>query len=451
VKRFRTSELARRALLLIFGILISASSAKAQSTLYAADGSGGNANCQLYTLDPSNGSVLQTIGPIGFPITGLAFDPTTEVLYGSVSNNSPAAGNLVTIDPATGTGTLVGSFGVSGTTGTQTMADLTFASDGTLYGWAEQSQKRLYTIDKTSGTATEVGPSGLTHTVGSGLAANSSNVLYFAGDNANGKLRIIDRTTGAPTDVVTMSGAPIPDGRIPAMAFSPTDTLYAGDLEGGGGGGVSHLITISTSTGVITDIGASVNGLDAIAFAPALQLNAAVSRKTHGTGTFDVNLPLTGEPGVECRTGGMGGDHTLVFTFSNNIVSGNASVTSGAGNVTGSSFAGKTMSVELTGVADAQQITVTLSGVTDAFSQVFPDTTVSMNVLLGDTTGNKAVNSSDIAQTKAQSGTAASEANFREDVTVNGEINSSDIALVKSRSGKGIQASSRKVGAARDR
>ena len=30
----------------------------------------------------------------------------------------------------------------------------------------------------------------------------------------------------------------------------------------------------------------------------------AVSRKTHGTaGTFDINLPLTGTPGIECRTG----------------------------------------------------------------------------------------------------------------------------------------------------
>ena len=57
-------------------------------------------------------------------------------------------------------------------------------------------------------------------------------------------------------------------------------------------------------------------------------------RKVHnGAGSFSINLPLTGEPGVECRA--AGGDHTLVFTFNSDIVSGNASVTSGTGSVSG--------------------------------------------------------------------------------------------------------------------
>ncbi len=96
-----------------------------------------------------------------------------------------------------------------------------------------------------------------------------------------------------------------------------------------------------------------------------LTLGSAVSRKTHGgAGDFDVNLPLTGEPGVECRS--SSGNHTLVFSASNNLVSGNASVTAGTGTVSGSpSFAGNTMTVNLTGVTDVQMITVTLSDVTD--------------------------------------------------------------------------------------
>src|SRR6202035_769391 len=37
---------------------------------------------------------------------------------------------------------------------------------------------------------------------------------------------------------------------------------------------------------------------------------SAVSRKTHGSaGTFDVDLPLIGQPGVEDRTGGASGNH----------------------------------------------------------------------------------------------------------------------------------------------
>ncbi len=73
------------------------------------------------------------------------------------------------------------------------------------------------------------------------------------------------------------------------------------------------------------------------------QIATAASRETHGgAGVFDVRLPLTGEPGVECRSGTPASDaHTLVFTFTNNVVSGNASVTTGTGVVSGSpTFAG---------------------------------------------------------------------------------------------------------------
>ena len=167
----------------------------------------------------------------------------------------------------------------------------------------------------------------------------------------------------------------------------------------------------------------------------ALSISSAVSRKTHGAaGDFDVALPLTGEPGVECRS--SGGNHTLIVTFSNTLVSGNASVTSGTGNVAGSpTFSGNTMTVNVTGVTDVQTLTVTLSNVTDTFSQVLPDTPVSMNMLIGDTNANKTVNVSDIAQAKAQSGSPVTSANFHTDVNVSGTITVADIALVKANAG----------------
>ena len=180
--------------------------------------------------------------------------------------------------------------------------------------------------------------------------------------------------------------------------------------------------------------------LDVQAAVNTLLLMGGVSRKTHGgAGTFDVPLPLSGAPGVECRS--SGGNHTLVFTFDNNVVSGTASVTSGTGTVSGSpSFSGNTMTVNLTGVTDVQKITVTLHGVTDTSSppQTLADTAVSVNMLIGDTNGNKTVNASDIAQTKGKVGQAVTSMNFREDTNANGSISASDLAIVKSKVGNSV-------------
>ena len=155
---------------------------------------------------------------------------------------------------------------------------------------------------------------------------------------------------------------------------------------------------------------------------------------THGgAGDFDVDLPLTGEPGVECRNGG--GNLTVVVTFTNTMVSGNASVTGGTGNVAGTTFSGNTVTTNMTGVADVQRLTLTLSNMTDSFAQVLPDTTLDVNILIGDTNANKSVSASDVGQTKAQAGVPVTAANFREDVIPNGSITASDIGQVKADAG----------------
>jgi hypothetical protein len=164
--------------------------------------------------------------------------------------------------------------------------------------------------------------------------------------------------------------------------------------------------------------------------ATSFQLVSAVSRKAHRTaGTFDVNLPLTGIAGVECRNGG--GSYILVFNFTTNVASGSASVTSGTGTAGTPAFAGTTMTVPLSGVTDVQTITVTLTGVTDVSSQVLPPTPVSASMLIGDVNGNKTVNTTDVTLTKGQIGMAVTSSNFRDDVNVNGTITSSDAKLVK--------------------
>ena len=161
-----------------------------------------------------------------------------------------------------------------------------------------------------------------------------------------------------------------------------------------------------------------------------LTLTSAASVKTQGTQSFGVPLPLTGEPGVECRT--RGSQHTLVFTFSDNVVSGSATLT-GNGRIAGSPvFSGNTMTVSLSRVVDVQKITLTLMNVTSSGGQVLADTAVSMNVLAGDVDSSKTVDNTDVTLTRNQLGQPVTGSNFREDVKVDGAINGADIRTVRS-------------------
>jgi len=179
-------------------------------------------------------------------------------------------------------------------------------------------------------------------------------------------------------------------------------------------------------------------------------VSSAVSRKIHGgAGTFDVNLPLTGTNGVECRTTGGTNDHTIVVTFAGNVTvtgSPQAQLTTGTGCVgsggvcTGNvTVSGNTVTVPLTNIDNAQNINVRINGVNNVGADApAVDINIPMGVLAGDTNANRSVNAADVSQTKAQSGQAVTSSNFRNDVNANGSINAADINIVKARSGTSI-------------
>ncbi len=170
-----------------------------------------------------------------------------------------------------------------------------------------------------------------------------------------------------------------------------------------------------------------------------VQAVSAVSRKTHGTsGDFDLPLPLSGVPGVECRSNGT--SYKVVFTFPSAVTYSGASVTSGtASTATPSSTSSTVIAVDLNGVTDVQAITVTLLDVNDGTNT--NNVAVRMRILAGDTNSSGSVTSSDVAQTKAASGATVDATNFRLDVNASGgSISSSDVALVKSKSGGSVPA-----------
>ena len=133
----------------------------------------------------------------------------------------------------------------------------------------------------------------------------------------------------------------------------------------------------------------------------------------------------------------MPGSHEIVLTFANSISFSEASVTAGTGSAT-ASVSGPVVTLELTGVTNAQTMTVELADADDGANR--GDIMIPVTFLAGDTSGNGAVTSSDVAQTKTQVGQLVTAANFRTDVDASGAITASDVALVKSKSGTAISS-----------
>ena len=163
---------------------------------------------------------------------------------------------------------------------------------------------------------------------------------------------------------------------------------------------------------------------------------SAVSRKTHGSGVgdLDIPLPLSGAPGIECRSGGI---TKIIFPFpaavtvNNTLGTQGARVTSGAGSVSSVSGAGtNTVTVNLTGVTNVQWITVTLYGVSDGtYSN---DVAVRAGVLLGDVNGSKRADAGDVTAVRNHTvSTPNDSATCRFDVNLSGRTDSGDVTATR--------------------
>ena len=240
------------------------------ATLYASTAAG--AAGELYILNAANGAMVQDVGPlndassVNYPITGLAFHPTTGVLYGSTGNSGATQATLVKINPATAQVTLIGAFNagpVNSSGSPATMADLAFDSAGNLYGVASIGGPSLYSINTITGQATLVGANGVSSSTSGGALGISAGGVFY-GSPTSSRFGTYDSGTGAYTNIANPA-KPAGTGAYTAFDFDGS-TLY-GLNTGPGSPPPTHLVTID-ATGTVTDLGASVNSLDAIAFAP---------------------------------------------------------------------------------------------------------------------------------------------------------------------------------------
>jgi hypothetical protein len=252
----------------------------------------------------------------------------------------------------------------------------------------------------------------------------SSSVILFGGCTT---------CFGTPTDSDTWSWngqdwtelqpGNVPPGRgaeamVDGNALSPL-LMFGGQQQGNG--------SFDSGTTKLNDLWA---------FGPPLTPTGVVSRKTHGSvGTFDVDLPLTGNPGIECRSGGANGDYTMIFTFANPLTSvGGASVTSGTGSVASKSIDSTDAHnyiVNLTGVTNAQYITVSLANVTDSAGDFSSAVSVQMGVLLGDVNASGRVDAADVSLVRQQTLQPVTSSNFREDINASGRIDAADVSIAR--------------------
>ena len=183
-----------------------------------------------------------------------------------------------------------------------------------------------------------------------------------------------------------------------------------------------------------------VGSVEYVAAAP-LVLQSVVSRKTHGAaGTFDLGLGLVAtNPSTEPRAGGAGGNHTVVFTFDQPLISGTATISAGAAVAGVPSFSGNSMIVPLSGVSDQQYVTVGVSNVLSSGGGSGSGS-VRIGFLVGDVNQSRVVTLADLGLVNAQLAQPVSAANFLKDVNAGGTLTLADKGITNANLTKALPA-----------
>jgi hypothetical protein len=253
---------------------------------------------------------------------------------------------------------------------------------------------------------------------------------------------------GAVEPIVTVSGFANQRGVDPLLgplAFNGGSTrtraLSAVSPAIDAGSNPLSLTTDQRGTGFPRFVGAAPDiGAYEISAATPPVVQGRVSRKVHGSaGTFGLPLPGTpASPTTEPRSGGAGGNHTIVFIFDKDVTGGIALVTEGTGTAATPTFSGNEMRVPLTGVTNQQYVTVEVSNVIAADGAGGGSGSVRIGFLLGDVNQNRVVTVSDLALVNAQIAQAVSASNYLRDVNVSGTLTVSDKGIANTQITKAL-------------
>jgi hypothetical protein len=143
-------------------------------------------------------------------------------------------------------------------------------------------------------------------------------------------------------------------------------------------------------------------------------------------------MPLTGLSGVESRDSDI---YEAVFTFDVAVTSGDVSVVSGAATAGTATFSGNEIAVPLTGVANAQIVTLRVENINGS-GETAGD--VPFGFLVGDADSSRIVDDADRAALQAAKGKPVDDSNFRVDFNPDGRINRKDQSELRSHLGTSL-------------
>jgi len=252
-----------RSVVLVLGWLMSSAAPVVHAQLIGANFKGAGTS-SLFDVNPGTGAATNPRDTGGVLMNGIAFSPG-GTLYGISSGFSQTLGNaLFTIEPLTGTVTLVGGTGLTDLV----EGDLAFHPvTGVLYGGVAAvpaEPGRLFIVNTATGGATIIGPVGTNQTDLSAIEFAADGRL-LALESTNDRLLSINPATGA---ILTDLPLSMSIGSVAGLARHPvTGVMYAvADDENG----TDSLYILNPNDGVLTLVGPTglTEGLAGLAFVP---------------------------------------------------------------------------------------------------------------------------------------------------------------------------------------
>ena len=231
----------------------------------------------LVEVDPGTGALVRTIGPVGYSVNGLAWDPTTDKLYATTALGDVSFHGLITIDPNTGQGTPVNAsvvnFGLDVTPGTlgSPVHSITIDSNGNAVGWYDEFgpgvTDTFVTINTATGVAVEFNNTGI-NTGQNGVAFAKHDLLWNIDSPkvVNGVVTqtayLLNPQNGQPIDERDVS----PPTPAALGDFNPVGNQYYGLKFTAFSTAPTFLVVVDLKKGTVTTLGQTVDDLHVIAF-----------------------------------------------------------------------------------------------------------------------------------------------------------------------------------------